>query len=497
MAARAVWRPRWWMWALLGVAALAFAHEVSPSHLRGHWLYITPVAIVVGLLIVRRLWELPPAVTMCAAIALTVFSGAWRQMGLGGMPFDRLLVVIVLLMFLLRAPGTARAPQLRVRNVHLLMALAVVYVVASAAAAGTLSTEGGFLSLLDQFGAIPFVLFLFTPAIFAGDRERNLLLATLVGLGAYLGLTAIFESLGPHSLVFPRYILTVDKGLSEEGRAGGPFQAVIAEGFATFACSVASVMAFFQWKGQAKRLLAAASAVICILGCFLTLERGVWIAVIAASLITALATRAGRRWITPVLLSGAVALGTALAVSPSFAQTISNRASDHQTVWDRQNQVAAGLRMVAAKPLFGFGWGTYTKHDLEYFREAAEYPMEGYATKDYESLGKLLPLHETYLYFAVELGLVGALLWLSVLLWGVGGSILAPGPAELRPWKLGLMAVSLCFVTIALFNPYQAQFPVLLLWVWAGVASGGAPIGAVARARGFAAPRSEIALARA
>lgn len=495
MPARAVWRPRWWMWTLLGLAALVFTQKITPSHLHGHWLIITPVAIVAGILMVRRLWELPPAITMCAAVALTVFSGAWRQIGLGGLPLDRLLVVVVLLMFLLRAPGTASAPRIRLRNVHVLMGLAVVYVVASAAAANTLTTETGFLSLLDQFGIVPYVMFLFAPAIFAGQRERNLLLATLVGLGAYLGLMAIFESLGPHSLVFPRYILSVDKELSEEGRAGGPFQAVIAEGFATFACAVAAVMAFVQWRGQIKRLLAAAVAAICILGCFLTLERGVWIAAIAASLITALATRAGRRWVTPLLLSGAVVLGAAFAVSPSFQQTISNRTSDQTTVWNRQNQVAAGLRMVAAKPLFGFGWSTYTSDDLEYFRQASDYPMDGYSTKSYESLGKLLPLHETYLSYAVELGLLGALLWLCALAWGVGGAIFTPGPAEMRPWKLGLMAVSLCFLTIALFNPYEAPFPVLLLWVWAGVAFGDAPARAAARVKHVAQPRSDVTLA--
>ena len=34
------------------------------------------------------------------------------------------------------------------------------------------------------------------------------------------------------------------------------------------------------------------------------------------------------------------------------------------------------------------------------------------------------------------------------------------------------MAVAICFATISLVNPYQSAFPVLLLWVWAGVARG-------------------------
>ncbi len=420
MLKRAVWRPRWWVWALLGLAALAAAHKLTPSRLEGHWLIITPLAIIVGVLIVRRLWELPPTITMCAAIVLTIFSGAWHQIGLGGLPLDRLLIVIVLLQFLLRAPGVEHTPPLQIRNVHLLMGLTILYVLASAVAAGTLTSETGSLTLLDQFGLMPFLMFLLAPAIFSGRRERNLLLATLVGLGAYLGLTAIFESLGPHALVFPQYILRVDTELPGE-RAGGPFQSSVAEGFATFGCAVAALIAFVQWNGQQKRYFAAFAAVVCVFGCFLTLERGVWIGAVVGAVVTALVTRAGRRWLIPGALVCAIVLGGALVVSSSLATKTSTRVEDQRSVWDRQNQTAAALRMIQAKPLFGFGWESYSSNSLEYFRESDSYPMEGYSLSSYTELGRLLPLHDTYLAYAVELGLVGTLLWLASVLWGIGG----------------------------------------------------------------------------
>lgn len=473
MLTRAVWRPRWWAWTLLGLAALALVREVTPSRLQGHWLILMPLSILACVLVVRRLWELPPAVTMCAAIVLTIFSGAWQQLGLGGLPFDRLLIVIVLLQFLLRAPGVEHTPRLRIRNVHLLMCLTIMYVLGSAIASGTLTTETGFLTLFDQFGVVPFVMFLVAPAVFAGQRERNLLLATLVGLGAYLGLTAIFESLGPHVLVFPRYILTEVNG----ERAGGPFQSVVAEGFATFACAIAAAIAFAQWHGWRRRYLAGTVAVVCIFGCFLTLERALWIAAAAAITITALATRTGRRWLIPGILACAIVIGGALVVSSTLAQKTSARVEDKMSVWDRQNQTSAGLRMVAAKPLFGFGWDRYESDSLEYFRQTATYPMAGYSLATYESIGPLLPLHDTYLAYAVELGLVGALLWLTSLLWGIGEAIFRRGLADLRLWKLGLIAIVVFYLVVGLFNPYQtAPFIVLILWVWAGVALGNTPL---------------------
>lgn len=480
MTERAVWHPPPYAWILVGLAALALTPEVAPSRLQGHWLFITPCLIVVGVLVVRKLWELPPAVTMCAAIVLTIFSGAWSKMGLGGLPFDRLLIVMVLLMFLLRAPGTARVPRLQIRNVHLLLGLTVMYILASAVAVGTLTTETGFLTLIDELGAVPFLMFLLAPAVFAGQRERNILLATLVGLGAYLGFTEIFVFFGPHSLVFPRYIVHIDQA-SASGREYGPFQGSTAEGFATFACALASVMAFAHWRDQAKRYIAVTVAIVCVLGCFLTLERAVWIATVMSAVVIALATREGRRWLIPATITCAFVIGCALVLSPALASKTSARASDQLSIWDRQNQTSAGLRMLEARPLFGFGWDRYTSDSLPYFRQARTYPMDGYQLEELNSyaIGTYetpLPLHDTYLTYAVELGLIGGLLWLASLLWGLGGAIFSRGPADLRPWKLSLLAITVFSIVVDSTSPPQAPFPSLLLWVWAGVALGGAAL---------------------
>jgi O-antigen ligase len=84
----------------------------------------------------------------------------------------------------------------------------------------------------------------------------------------------------------------------------------------------------------------------------------------------------------------------------------------------------------------------------------------------------VLPLHNTYLAYAVELGLVGWLLWIASLLIAIVASILAPGPAALRPWKLGLLAIATFFLVVSFFDPHEQPFPVVLLLLWAGVAYG-------------------------
>lgn len=484
MAAHAVWRPPRYAWPLLGVLTLLLTWRLLPEKLEGHWQLATPLLIALGVLALRYLWELHPAVTMCGAITLSIFSGAWSQIGLGNIPLNRLLAVLVILQCLLRSPGTARMPRLRLRNVHLLMALTLLYALGSAVAAGTLGTEKGFLALWDTLGVMPYLMFLVTPAVFAGARERELLLVTLLGLGAYLGLTAVFEILGPHALVFPHYIVESDAATPGVLRAGGPFQSAVAEGCATFVCAVAAVIAFGLWRGRRRRWLAAAAGAVSIVGCFLTLERGVWLAAALAAVIVALATHGGRRRLVPGLAIAALILGGALTLSSTLSHSTSERANDQRSVWDRESQIAAGSRMLLAKPLLGFGWNRYASDSHDYFRQPFTYPLTGYVP------GTLIgepqtpqPLHSTYLAYAVELGLLGATLWLASLLWAVGEGVFRRGPPEMRPWKLGLLAVALFVLAVIAVNPHEPPFAFLIVMIWAGIASAGArsrPTGASA-----------------
>jgi putative inorganic carbon (hco3(-)) transporter len=472
-APRRIWRPPWYAWALLGVALLAAVHYRFPERLEGPWLLIAPLLAAAAVLVLRRLWELPPAWLMCGAIALTIFSNGWSQIGLGGLPLNRLALIVVLLQFLLRAPGIAATPRLRVRGVHLLMGVTVLYALASAAAAGSLGSQEGVLPLIDVLGLVPFLAFLLAPAIFAGERERNLLLATLVGLGLYLGVTAIFESVGPHALVFPPYIARIDAATPGVLQVGGPFQSPVAEGFAAFACAVASVIALGRWRVPWQRCLAVLSCVTCVFACFATLERGVWLAAVLAAVVTAASTRAGRRWLVPAALACAVGIGVVLALSSSLSQHTSERAEYQQSIWDRQNQTSAGLRMVEARPLLGFGWDRYRPESEGYFRQPSGYPMVGHTQGVTIGLPPhVLPLHDTYLAYAVELGLVGLLLWLASLAAAIAASLFATGPPALRAWKLGLLAIATFFAVVSFFDPHEQPFPVTLLLLWAGVAYG-------------------------
>lgn len=472
---------------MLGLAALAAIDSRKPELLRGGKLPVVIVGLIATLFVASALWRRPPAIMMCAGIALTIFSGNWPRLGLPGFPFlpDRILLTGAALALALRAPGARRLAPVNIRGVHLLLLLLVVYATSSSVVDGTLAHQSTVFDLLDRLGAIPFLMFLVASRIFPSARERNWLLATLVGLGAYLGIDGIFQSLGPHSLVFPAYI-KVSESAPGAHQAYGPFLSTVSQGYASFGCSVAAVVAFVAWRHSPWRWFAALVVPIGLIGSFLSLERGVWVADVTAILVVALFTPDLRRRVIPAGAATAIVIAGALAISPSLHTTVSGRANDSRSVWDRQNQTAAAVRMIAAHPLFGVGWDNYQNVGLAYFRETLDYPMSGYPlTARIGSNGAQTALaaptgelHDIYLSYAVELGLVGGVLWLVAVVSGLRWAIFRRGSPELRPWRLGLLALATFFFVVGLFDPLGQNYCELVLWTWAGitVSDAGLPI---------------------
>ena len=65
--------------------------------------------------------------------------------------------------------------------------------------------------------AVPFAVFALAPLAFTTPRHRAGFITAMVWFGAYLGLTAFFEIVGPHQLVFPHFILNTGWGTKGAG----------------------------------------------------------------------------------------------------------------------------------------------------------------------------------------------------------------------------------------------------------------------------------------
>lgn len=413
----------------------------------------------------RRGYRVRPSIYLTAGVALSIFAGDWNHIApvFSHLPIkpDRLLIGLGLALLVLRAPGARDRSEIRVHVVHVLMILAAAYAIISAFVAHTLFHKIGLFALLDRFGFVPFLLFVFAPVAFETERDRDILLIGLTACGAYLGLTALFEAAHVDALVIPHFINNPKLGI-HFGRARGPFLEAVANGMALYACGCVAAAAAVRWKRWA-RGYAVAVTILCALGVLFTVTRAVWIGAAAGTLVVLISFRGMRRLLVPVLLIGALGVGIALVAVPSLAGNASTRATDQLPIWDRDNINAAALRMFDVHPLLGWGWNTFISASPPYFRQAGTYPLTG--------LGK--GVHNVVLSNVVELGLVGTTLWLLVLFTAVGGAIVSRGPPKLRPWRMIATAYAVCWVVAAMVGPVPYTMPNQVLFLFAGVALAG------------------------
>jgi putative inorganic carbon (HCO3(-)) transporter len=394
------------------------------------------------------------------AIALTVFSGHWRMLGFPNFVSpDRLLLGAAIVAFVVRDPSLGRRPRVRLGWIHALLLLAATFALCSAVVAGTAGERATIFPLLDRFGLVPFLLFTIAPAVFATDRQRRILAGILTVVGAYLGLMALFQGLGFDVLVYPKYLL----GLTEEiqlGRARGPFLDAAINGYALFCCAVVAMIASTTTARIWPRRLALAVAALCIFDLIFTQERSVWVGAVAAALCAGLAAPSLRRRLPQALVVAALGVVAAFLLVPSLHARTSQRLGDHQTEWDRLNLNKAAENMIVARPLLGFGFGTFRDRSSSYFQQSPNFPLTNTGGE----------LHNVFLANGAELGLVGAAIWGLALALAIGGAIFTRGPPELYWWRIGLIAVAVMWLVLANLTPLLQAFPNQLLWLLAGVA---------------------------
>jgi O-antigen ligase len=421
---------------------------------------LAEVATAAAIALVYLIWKVDPAYTLSAALVLTACSGNWGEMGIpGALSPDRLLLALAAVSAVTRAPAADRRRILRIKPVHWVLALSVLYVAGSAASVGTLDQQSSLFRLVQAFGVLPFLIFLVAPLAFRTERQRRILLGALVALGAYLGITAILEVTGLRQFLFPRYIANPHVGI-HFGHARGPFVQAAVNGFALYLCATASIIAALTWRGAGARAAAQAVAGLCLLGCLLTLQRSVWVGVVLGSLAALLIARDVRRVLAPVLAVAAGAAAVIVLTVPSVSSDFSSVLDDSENVQARQITGGAAIDMVSTKPLVGFGWDRYQAVSPRFLEQPDDSPLSG---------GELNQLHNLFLSYAADLGLIGLGLWALGLGLGVAGAMATRPAGDLRLWRLGLVPVVIFFLAVASFTPSSAAFPILALWLWIGV----------------------------
>lgn len=442
---------------LVVILVLAFARVLGASG------YQTLAGGLAGVGIVYLAWNADPAWAISTGLAFSVFSPFWKEMGIP-IGLDRVLILTGLLAVLLRAPASRNRPPLEWGLVPRLLSVAILWAAASSILAGTILTIRGYPNLLDRIGIIPLLVFLTAPMVFRTERQRQVLVGTMVALGAYLGITALFEILKLDGLVYPRYILDPSVGLAEHiDRARGPFAQSVGNGMALYSCAVVAAIAAATWKGRRSRIFAVAVLALCLAGTLFTLTRSIWLSAVVATLVTVLYSPELRRFTVPILVVGAVAAAGVLAFVPGLSGEAGQRSANERSIWDRYNINGAALNMIEERPLLGFGLGSFETESLPRYRQADTFPLTG--------IGRVA--HNTFLSNLAELGLIGTTLWILPMLVLIRQSLRRRGPPELRLWQLAFLAITIQWFIVANFVLISYPFANLLPWVMGGVVAAG------------------------
>jgi putative inorganic carbon (HCO3(-)) transporter len=417
------------------------------------------IGMAAGAGAVTCLLVVEPAVILTAGLLLSVFSGNWGNIGIP-IPLDRVAMACGIGTVLVRSIRAGEGP--RIRPIHWLMLLLLLYATASAAWAGTLTNHEPLFAFLDRLGLVPFLLYLVAPIAFRTEDQRRILAVGMLAMGAYLGLTSLFEAVGAKGLVIPHYISNPNLGLHLD-RSRGPFLEAGANGLAMFNCFVAGALTLPYWRGRPWiRALAVGIMILCLAGLVFTLTRQVWLGAALGAIVAMLCDRRLRRWVPGAVVGAVVVVLIALAFVPGLQASVNSRTNDQGPVWDRLNSDAAALRMVAARPALGFGWGNFGKDSVPYYRLAATYP-----------LSSITVAHNMVLSNATELGLLGAALWLVIVLIGLVGPAVGRAPPSVEPWRLALIAGMIAWFIQSNLSPLDYAFDNYVIWLWAGIVLGG------------------------
>ena len=203
---------------------------------------------------------------------------------------------------------------------------------------------------------------------------------------------------------------------------------------------------------------------LCALGLMFTLTRSVWVGAIVATTLTMATTAGLRRYLLPTAAAATAIVLVTLAVMPSFGLRVDERSAAQRSVWERQNVDAAAITMVSQRPLLGFGLGTFNEQNSNYFPLLPNTPQVA---------EQRLAVHNVFLSMATELGLVGATLFVVSFVCAIGSAVRAPGPPDLRPWRVGLLAIAVFWFIVANAAPLGQVFPTMITWLWAGIVLGG------------------------
>lgn len=347
-----------------------------------------------------------PLLALATVISGSVLGNEFLSIPAGPIPItiDRLLfggVVALSAWFFL----TNREDLRRLNGLDLAMILLIGVLTMSMAMHDFKFEDNMPLSRLLFFNLIPFGIYVVGRTVRMSELDLKVITITFGAFSVYLALTAIAETRGFHSLVFPRFIVSSET-TEFLGRGRGPFLNPVSNGMFLL-CGLSCI--WFWWPKFAnsfrKRAFLVALSLIVVAGVYSTLTRSVWMSlVLVAGMMIWLPSPRQQKGLMMVAGFLVVLLATPFLGDKLFKFKRDKEVSVADMSKSAQLRPLFAIvawRMFQERPMLGCGFGQYPREKFPYLQDA--YSGQPLAmTKDYTQ-------HNVFLAYLTETGLIGLL----------------------------------------------------------------------------------------
>ena len=253
----------------------------------------------------------------------------------------------------------------------------------------------------------PAVLYAALRSATVEGRDARRLMAALAALGLYLAVTAVLETAGVWSLVFPRYIANPELGL-HFGRARGPALNSVSLGVYLSLCAIAAWLLAAR-SSRPMQLLLVGAAGLMALGVVLTMTRSTWLG-LAGAAVTVGSMQLPRTWRLTAFVTTCVVGAATLFIAKDAIVGLEREDSAEVSAHSAQQRLAflyVSDQMFRDHPLWGVGFGRFLDKKLPYLTDRRQW-------FELESIRELHH-HNTFLSLLVETGMLGLAGYLAVL----------------------------------------------------------------------------------
>ena len=300
---------------------------------------------------------------------------------------------------------------------------------------------------LFDFHYNPLIVFLVAKSISHSHKKLEFLSLTFLGLGAYFAINGIFERYGPHSLVWPGYILDPGVGI-QFGRTRGSFAGSEALGAALVVTFLFYCLAATRSTGL-RRYASQVMVIVTVVIIYSANQRAAWLG-LALCLGGLAVSRTNMRWGARALVAAGLLVVISGAATHLSLWERSLFEKRQQTVRERWVNNLTTLDMGLANPIFGVGYGNFKTEWPKYYHQI------------YDDVVDLTDgNHNTFLGLFAEVGLVGLVPFLLILyqMFRTGFRVYRRSEGLEREFALIFLLAAASYVVGANFSDYRnAQF---------------------------------------